>query len=1044
MVHRRLESLTIRALRHRPGQAIAFVLLSLLGVAACAFGPFYERAVEAAQLRSTLSSVPVADRGLSVRAGTAGSVDPLLPSGRLRDFYEPPVRSTTLSVSFPNPDGSIDSVVGSMVHRDGQCGHLRMVAGACPTRAEAVAVSASTAAYFHLSVGSRIPILSVGTSDGPLRPLTLTVAGLYAPFDSEDAYWFGRPYSTAAGVIQIGGTNSGELVADAFFARSSFPRDLAPMLPPSAKASVYESADLPLRVDRVGLDDEAAIRHGLTALAARDAALSGGTQVQTLLQPYLLDQVDHGRHQARVTIPAFAGELALLILVVVGTVVVAGADQRQQSIALARLRGSSAGHAARLLVREFGGLVVLSVVPGVLLAWAVCAAACRWWLGERAHPELRWPVLAAAAGVAVVYLLVVAGVGRRTAKRPVADLLRRVPLRVSRRGVGVLEAAVAAAAVAGVIVLRSGAHDNPLAVLTPGLIALVAGLVLSRLLGALAGLMGHGTLWRGRLALGLAGLQVARRPGVRRAVILLCVAAALIVSAVDQWSVSGRNRSARAQVEAGAPVVLTVHASSAAALAKAVSAADPRGRYATPVIRQAPASAPPVFAVDPEAFGQIAGWGWPSNRPPDDLLRQLDPPRPPPVSLSGTTVQLSMQDVTLTRGAALDKLPGTRGPVSLLIKATQANGTEVATRIGPLPEGHGRTATLTADLPCSAGCRLTQIGLLRTTSDADVITIDARLVGVSAGRAGAMHPVSLGPATDWAPATPDATTTDGIRQTIRLTPDGANLRLHIVNVSAPAVLQHLDLPIALPAVTAGGLGLNPDARGYLSAANIDGVDTSYTAVGATPLIPGAGGPGLLIDLRLAIRTATAGLQDSTTEVWLGHDSPARERALTAALARNGVTVLSRDSTARHAAALDATAPAWAMQLALVTAALAVLIAALVVVMSSTAARRSRVYDASAMALVGVRQATLRRVALVEQAVAALLAVLAGVFGAHLALPAIPIFVQNAEVPAVLLPIAWGRAAVATLAALVVLGTVSATVALALVRRLGLVQLRDDR
>lgn len=1038
-MRRRREPVILRALRYRSGQAIALFLLSGIAVAACAFGPFYERAVETAQLRSTLSFASVADRGLSIRGGTTGSVDSLLPTAALLKFYDRPIKSTTLNVKF-------GQVNGTVVHRDGECAHVRIAAGVCPSTPGAVMASSSSAAALHLKVGSRVRITGAGLSQDPQaskppKPLRLTVVGLYAPFDSADDYWFGHPYSTTAGVIQTGADRPGQAagkVADAFFARDHFIEDLAAVLP-QGEDSGLESADLALRLDRVGLDDVSALRRGVAELVAKDTTEVDGTLVQTQLQPYLLDQVMHGRHQARQIIPAFAGELALLVLVVVGIVVVAGAEERQQDFALARLRGNSAGRAARLFNREFGLLVLLSAVPGLLLGWVACAIASQVWLSGRADPELRWPVLAAAAGVTLIELLVVAWVGRRTASRPVADLLRRVPRRTSRRGVGAVEAGIAAGAVAGVVALRSGAHDNPLAVITPGLIALAAGLVLSRLLGGLAWLVGRSALWRGNLTVGLASLQVARRPGVRRAVILLCVAAALVVSAVDQWSVSARNRSVRAHVEAGAPVVLTTRAPSAAALIRAVSAADPSDRYATPVVRQDPPNGPAVFAVDPAAFGRIAGWGWPADRPSTGALTGLSPSLPPPITITGGTLQLRLSGLRLNRQFLPgDVVPRNPGPVFLVVRLTHGTSSTVV-RLGPLPE-ELLDPTLTTTIPCAGGCQLTQIGVLRSTADTDTITLDAQIAGLAAGEPSALHPVALGAPGDWGSVAADASSAIGTDQTIGFTADSSTLQLHVVNSSATAQLQHLDVPIAVPALTAGAVGLSPDDRGYLSDNNIDGTSASFRPIGTLPMIPGAGGPALLVDQRLAMLTATSGLQGSSTEVWLGRDSPAREQALIAALGQQGVSVLHRDSAARHASALAASAPAWAMQLALVTAGLAVLIAVLVLVMSASTSARGRTYDGSAMALIGVRRSTLRAVALAEQLIGVLTAVVVGaavgLVGAHLALPSIPIFVQDAPVPAVLLPTAWGRVTVAAVLTLAALAAVSTALAVALVRRLG--------
>ena len=199
---------------------------------------------------------------------------------------------------------------------------------------------------------------------------------------------------------------------------------------------------------------------------------------------------------------------------------------------------------------------------------------------------------------------------------------------------------------------------------------------------------------------------------------------------------------------------------------------------------------------------------------------------------------------------------------------------------------------------------------------------------------------------------------------------------------------------------------------------------------------------MLVNLDLAAAVATPTLADSVTAVWLGADDAARERALVAALNRHGISVISRDTAAEHRAALAATAPAWAMQVAVVTALLAVLIAALLILISATMSRRERAADASALGLVGVSRATLRRATLLEHLVAVVAAVVVGsavgVIGAQLALPVTPIFLARLEAPAIVRQAAWGAillAAAYTLAALV---AASLATSLGLARRVALV------
>jgi len=1029
--------ITAQALRYRSGQAVALFILSALGIAACAFGPLYERAVEQAQLKLTVANTPIVNRGLSVSAvSPTQSLDPFLPSGRLKRFYGEPVTSTSLTVYYPIGAGRI--FTSGVVSRTGMCAHLHVTSGRCPSAPGQVVVSEAEMRAAGFKVGDRIPIgvrpsdVGVQTDAG-----TMVVVGAYQTFDPHDDYWFGHEYPTKDGV-QRGGPDDKLEQADTMFAAPGFTEPIKAITEHAVNAQLtlgeITEIDLPLRPELVHLNNMAALRSGVAALVAADATRDSTVEVQSTIGA-VLAEADRGRHEASSVIPAFAVELALLVLVVVGVVVVAAADQRRPEFALARLRGRSAGRAARLLDREFIVPVVLSVLPGLLIAWLGSRLACRWWLSDAARPELRWPVFVAAAAVVLVEVLVVAIVARRAARRPVHDLLRRTPQRSARLGLGAAEAALAAIAAGGTVVALSGDRHNALAVAAPAFLALLAGLVLGRVLAWTARLVGQRALWQGRLATGVAFLQIARRPGLRYVVALLCVAVALIVSAADQWRVAGRNRSVRAGAEAGAGVVLTVRAGSASTLEDAVAAGDPTGRYATPVVVQTPPSGTTVMAVKPASFGSIAAWGWSKDHPDPGVLSRLTPRRPPPITVTGTTVQLRMAQLTLTRQKQLGTI-GKPGPVSLTVNLHKKDGTGYNAKLGPLPEGARGSAVLTATVPCSEGCILGQLQLLRATTDDIPIYLDATLE-LAAGRPDSLRPIALGAASDWAEASPE-TSIDGGTERIGLQFGGSVPSLSAFNDGSPAVMQHLDQPIAIPAIMAGNAPSDRDGRGYIYDNNIDGVAASYVPVGGLPVLPGSAGPTMLVDLDVAAALATSSLGDSTAAVWLRTDDAARERAFVASLARNGISVLDRDSAAAHRKALAQSAPAWAMQLALVTAALAVLLAAIVILISAAAVRRTWAYDMSALELVGMSRARIRRAVLLEQAIAAVagasVGTVMGLIGAHLALPAMPLFLNDVAAPEILRPIAWTSVAVAAVLTLVTLVAAGVLVGIALVRQ----------
>ena len=1019
--------LTTGALRYRAGQAVALFVLSLLGVAACAFGPLYERAVEGAQLRTTLAETPVFSRGLTARTTPAGrTTDVFASNANIRRFYGAPVTSDRLAVTYTQHDANL---VGDIVSRTDQCSHLPVTTGRCPTGASEVMASRSSARALGLRIGGRL-LVTADPGHG-IKPehYRLTIVGLYGSYNPRDDYWFDQEYFTAAGVHLVQRGLSWYYVPDPLVAGEDFGEKVAPSLPVSTQI------DLPLKVDRVGLDDMSALRAGVAALSRTSA----GAPVQvTSNLGSAFDQVESGRRAARSVIPAFAAELALLLLVVIGIVVVAGADQRRPELALARLRGSSTGGAARRFSAELGVPVIVSVVPGLLVAWLASAAASRWWLSGIAHPQLRWPVLGAAGAVVVVELAVIGLVARATARRPVHDLIRRSPARASRRGAKVAEAGLAAAAIAGTVVVLSGDRQNAIAVITPGLIALLAGMLLSHLLAAFSRIAGRRALWRGRLAAGLAGLRIARRPAVRRIVVLLCVASALAVAAADEWRVSARNRSVRAGAEAGASVALTVRAANVKALRDAVAAADPAGRYATPVVIQRPPdSSPAVVAMQPASFARIAEWGWPRDRPTAAMTAALSPALPKPISLTGTSMQLRLTNESLSRRKLVDG--GSPAPAFLLALLRRTSGRDVYVRLGPLPAGNHESVALSASIPCADGCRLAQLTVFRSTTDTGGIQFDATITGLYAGTRGALGRVSLGTAADWGEATPETPAIDGSAERISLGDAGGGLDLSFFYSGAPEVLQHLAVPIAVPALTAGDVPSDLDRQGNLYERNIDAVPTAFRAVGHLAFVPGDIGPAVLVDIDLAAAVAAPTLADSATAVWLGADDPARERAFVAALERHGVSVISRDTAAQHRATLAASAPAWAMQVALVAALLAVLIAAFLILISATMSRRERAGDASALGLVGVDRATLRRATLLEHLVAVVAAVVVGtavgVVGAQLALPATPIFLARLETPGIVRYAAWGSillAAAYTLAALVV---ASVATSLALARRI---------
>lgn len=1042
--------LSLRALRSRRAQSVLLLVLSIVAIAACAAGPIYERAVEQAAVRSQLSGVSTADRGVTIQGSTAAEAAAYLPSGADARLFGAPVAGLTTTVSATGAA----AFQAQIVARDEVCRHLRIIAGACPTAGAQVLMSASSAKALKLTVGAALDLTGQGGSAG-YRIGVMHVSGLYQPFDPSGNYWFDHPFSSAAGVRRVaqGDAVPDLIVADALFVTPDGVQFLqtAQNGANSGTTSPFTyTEELPVSATSIGVDQSARLLGALNRIQARiDAAHPNGDpsrgQVQSKLIG-LLHTADTGRHQTRLIIPTLAVQLALVVLVVLGLVLAVGIDQRRADIGLARLRGRSRRGAARMFINEIAVLVGVALIPGVALAWLACALAVAGWLPSGTPTELRWPALAAAVAVALAELAISVVLARRTAAQPIGQLLRSVSGQRSGLRLGLAEVALGVAALAGVVVALTGDRRSTVSLVTPSLIAIVAGLILSRLLVLVARRVGARALWRGRMAWALATLQAARRPGIRRVVTLVCVAVALLVSAVDQQYVSAANRQARAEAQVGAPVVLTADADNAAQFRAAVQHLDPSGDYATPVILQRPDGGDtPVLAVEPASFSKIARWGTARDTPSAATLARLNPANAPaPIRFTGDHLQLRTDQVSIRGNDPSD--PAVPKPISLSFQVELPDGDStnvilpVATSTAP--------SIQTGRIGCVQGCVLRRIEVIRTVGDFTGAAISLRLLGLSAGTATDLKPVALGEAGDWQNSEAAAAAA-GTAASIKLAPsDGDSLLLTAVSTGSGATLQHLDVPVDLPCLQAGSVAANAPSGASDSVLSIHGIDGNTAGCvpsGAIGFAPRYGAGTVLVDLDLSVASTLPVLTNSTPSVWLAADDPAREATLVQGLEQAGVQITGRDTIANVQRGFDQSPPAWAIRAALAAAVLAALIAALMIVIAAYTTQDSRSYDLAALRLVGVRRGWIRRAVRVEQLLAVLFAAIVGIVvglvGARLALPAIPLFIDTPVVPKPSYATAWAPVAGATLAAVIVLVLAAFTSAFVIQRRIGPDRLR---
>jgi hypothetical protein len=773
--------------------------------------------------------------------------------------------------------------------------------------------------------------------------------------------------------------------------------------------------------------------------------------------PELVAASNSQRKQTRVVIPALAIQLAVLGVVVLAFVCAAATEARRPEVALARLRGQRSGGAAALLLRELGLVILIGSLAGGAVGWQVAKFASARWLAPGVTLELRWPVLAAVAAAAVAGLLAVTVTAAPTLRQPLVSLLRRVPPRASALRVGLIEGALVAAAVAGEVTLLTTGHissggttggsQSPVALLAPGLLAVAGGLLLGQAIVPASGPWARRALRKGNVESALASTQVARRPALRRLIAIITVACALLIFAVDAWQVAERNRTVRAGVENGAPVVLTVDAKDAGTLRSAVLATDPRQRFATPVVTASSAGegGARTTAVEPAAFARIARWGSDGRRPTPAELRDLHADTVPSVRLTGERLQLriraSFKGISQVENGATPKLHPMVIQLGLL---STPDGRSFGIDLARLHQG---ATSYDLSVPCAGGCLLRQVTIQRAYGDFNGVSLRFAIDQMSIGPKGQPGTkVDLGPvsAAAWQSITNDDS------DDVTVDPD------HPLSFTAETfglfmAVQRGDVPVTLPALTAGDVldrefgPTFPDPPAL--APDLTGVEARYDVAGRITQVPRTGAKGVLVGLA-GFDTSAPPTTQTTYAVWLAADDPQRERHLVTALQHRGIVVTARDSIHDHETALSDEGPTLALRLALLAGIVSLVLAAFVLVVGIATSSTSRARDLAGLRIVGVPARVIRSAAIREHVTVAALGTVAGVAlglaAAQGALPRLPLFARPGPRLPVTYEPAWLAVAIAGTTCLVLLLLVSVFVGRSLAASATPERLRQDR
>ena len=1026
-----------KLIRYRRLQALSIALLAALITTCAVFAPLYDRATQQALVDVRLAQAPVEVSGLSLRssapppgnyftgqeAGEPLTLEELtgLVGPGVRHRFRPAVPSLGAEADvFPDTN---TSAIGDVLWRGGACRHVVTVQGRCPRRAGELMVSAADRRIFDYQVGTRIRVAGdVLDPNAPPATATLTVVGVYR--QSGDEYWFGRLLTGRSGILA--GRPPAHLLHDTWLtARVTFETPAIPALP-----ALSSAVDLPLDQPRTGIDQLVRLGPQVTHLqrtAEREAA--SGRLVRTFTGlPELSKEIDDERAQSGVTIPLLMLQLGLLAVVVLWLVLAAATEQRRPEVALALLRGRGPSGARRLLLRELVPVALVGVPTGAAVALLLCWAA-RWLFLAGAAPfEIPPAAVVAMLGAAAVLVTLTLLAVRRVTREPVESLLRRVPRRATGWSLGVLETLVIAASGTAVVAFVTGGLSGPIALAAPALLALLVGLLVAHATVPVAAAVGNRLLRRGRVRLGVSVLDAARTPAAGRTVAILTVATALLVFSADALVVGARNRDAAAEQVAGAPQVAAVLDADLVAVRKVLRSLDPQGRTVTPVVRLRPPArqAPVTLAVVPDQFRHIAMFpGQEASRIPWQVLA---PPSQSPITVRGTRItgRLSGQGLTVTGPG------GTVAPTVTLGLVGLSNGRSSAP-LGSIATGN-HSRTFNAAISCRDGCLIS--GITVGVSPGSSITGTLGLAGLATERG----PLRLGPASQWN-SVKDRTT-----GTLTVTsPSADTLHIRLRTLGNNTVTAHQAwFPTRVPAIVAGRLPAGSDGDDFL-AAGLAGDTQDARREARVPRVPTGPPDKAMVNLDVVQRDSGVD-PDAQVMLWFAREDPAALARVSKALTAKGISLGDVHTLSEARRTYDESTAAWSLQLAVVVGVAGLLTGILVLLVIAVTGWRLRSRDFAALRMSGLSRRELRRIAVAEQLIAILLAVVAGVVcgavGAHYALPTLPLFATDPEVSTLDLSTAWGAVAIGFGGALLVLTVTGVLIGRTIARRSTLERVRE--
>lgn len=997
----------LRGLWERRTLSLVVLLIAVVPIASAAVGPIYSAAARTTIARDTVEAAPLEGRGWRYTTTEGGIEAKVARFTAGADFVSRPILGMEITSG-----GQDDRRAYSLVWQDGQCEHLTLAAGRCPSAAKEVMASQATG----LEVGQTIALTSIVSGEfGVSRrePEPLEVVGVYRPGPPGDPFWFGRTLFSPTGEPSRDKADALFTVPETRLETYVVTGDAGYVNPREAESGWTDYAIVYIVPDRLdGTDVE-------TLAAMQAAAEAAGRDTKAIVFSRVADMLK--------VMTASTGSLGVPTLLVIAQLVALGwmllfqtvgdlVRARGAEIALARLRGHGRARVWLFALAEPLLLLGAAVPLGLMLGHAAAGAMIGALLP--AGIPVYFPPEAALAGVAAMLggVPAAAAAGWRTATRPVTEEWRRTPRRTARGWV--LDAVVLAVTALGLVELLatgvitdvSGQSSGAMAV--PGLIALGVALLASRALPVLTRRLFGVTRRRGGLGPFLALRQVARGPVTAGSVIVLGSAFGLATFAVSAWTATSGDYAETARFHNGATTAITVRPVEPGKLIAAVNAADPGGRTAAPVIKVP--GPPQLLASDPARLAAVgAAWrpGLAGGRSLAEAAAMLRGPTAPRVWARGDRFRAEITHDEVPKGwrvklSATFRVPGQLRPAQL-----------------PLGDLTGRSGVHEWNLPPSCertACELRAVRGDMETPAAFEDSPDVRVTvtGLAVREQGRWRSLDLPP---WR------------------VDDGEEERegTFWITMVENETLRPATYDPEPAAVTVGPVGRR--AVPGLDNAFAGPVRTAVTSAAA----PGLTDAGVLVDLEHADRHAYGVHEKAEFQVWTNLTGTA---ALERALERQGLSVVSRRHVADLAASFAGQGPGLALLLLLVSALAAAALALGRTVLALYTAARRRAYELAALEASGAKVAALRAALLLEQVITVtagtLAGLLAGLAAAGVALGRIPQFTEAPVTPPLPHEVAAAPVALVVGAALLVSLLAAVVVSELLLRGIRVERLRD--